>query len=122
MAEKRIRSKAVTEQNFYDVFGLWSFDEQTNVLKMLNVIHDQTGRMERKLAAKAAKPAPDPKQPCTFCAAYSLDEKPVLHAENCPNYKKPAPVQESLIEDAPICVKCGAVHGPEQASCLAAPR
>lgn len=116
MAGKRIRSKAVTEQNFYDVFGLWSFDEQTNVLKMLNVIHDQTGRMERKLAKAEPKP-------CTFCGLFAgASGAQGDHAENCPNAKKPAPVQESLIEDAPICVKCGAAHGPEQASCLAAPR
>lgn len=115
MAEKRIRSKAVTEQNFYDVFGMWGFDEQTNVLKMLNVIHDQTGRMERKLA----KTAQAKTEPCTFCGAFSLDEKPAGHAPNCPNLPKPALVQGSLIPDAPICLKCGGAHGPEQSSCLA---
>lgn len=108
MAEKRIRAKAVTEQNFYDIFGDWPAQDQANALKVLEQIHRQTARAEEK--RKPAEP-----QPCTFCEVING-----VHLANCPNHKKPAPVQETLIPDAPICVKCGAAHGPEQPSCLAA--
>lgn len=113
MADKRVRAKAVTESNFYDVFGDWPAGEQANVLKVLEQIHRQTLRVEAK-KPKAGPVVTTPIYPCPICGARDLN----THNAGCLN--RPAPVQESLITEAPVCVKCGAAHGPEQPSCLAA--
>ncbi len=46
------KAKKGTEQTFFDTFGDWSAADQDAALKVLNVIHDQTTRMERKLARR----------------------------------------------------------------------
>ncbi len=83
------KAKKGTEQTFFDTFGDWSAADQDAALKVLNVIHDQTTRMERKLA-KAEKATAGPIYPCPICGAADA----VSHEAACLNY--PAALQQRL--------------------------
>lgn len=86
------KAKKGTEQTFYDTFGEWSAIDQAQALKTLQVIHDQTGRMERKLLkgakadetvkTKADEPVKtEPIYPCPVCGARTIEH----HDGHCPN-------------------------------------
>lgn len=76
------KPRLTTQQTFFDIFSDWPADDQAQALVVLNELHRQRRKMEKRAAPNELKRVTTlPIYPCGFCAASAND----AHAATCPN-------------------------------------